>query len=195
MASSARCVGTGRRSPRALSPRRLFLSVLRDFMDLLKIKDLKDLQAVLDLMRRNDLAELEIEEEGQRIRLRKTEPRVGPERVVYAAELGAGVAAGVSPSTGTAGSFAGAAAADDSEELYVVTSPLVGTFYRAPSPEADPFIQVGDRVDDDAVLAIVEAMKVMNEIRTGVAGIVRDVLVKNGEAVEYGQPLFRLEPV
>ena len=156
-------------------------------MDLQKIKDLKDLQAILDLMKSNDLAELEIEEEGRRLRLRKSEPRLTTEGVLFrqptdgASEPAVSVpAAPVAPET-----------AED--QLFVVNSPLVGTFYRASSPEADPFAQEGDRVDEDTVLCIVEAMKVMNEIRAGVSGIVREILVKNGEPVEFGQPLFRLE--
>jgi acetyl-CoA carboxylase biotin carboxyl carrier protein len=177
-------------------------------MDLLRIKDLKDLQAVLDLMQRNDLAELEIEEEGQRIRLRKIEVRtVNVDRTAGlveglcspAASRSSVSAAGVpgpapAVSVGEVDSPGAASAADGAGTLDIIHSPLVGTFYRAPSPEADPFVQEGDRVDDDTVLAIVEAMKVMNEIRAGKAGLIREILVKNGEPVEYGQPLFRLEP-
>ncbi len=70
---------------------------------------------------------------------------------------------------------------------------MVGTFYRSPSPEAEPFVRDGDRVEPDALLCIIEAMKVMNEIRAGVAGVVKEILVKNAEAVEFGQPLFRID--
>jgi acetyl-CoA carboxylase biotin carboxyl carrier protein len=69
---------------------------------------------------------------------------------------------------------------------------MVGTFYRAPSPEADPFVREGDRVEENTVICIIEAMKVMNEISSGVSGVVQEILVKNGESVEYSQPLFRI---
>lgn len=160
-------------------------------MDLPKIRDLKDLQAILDLMKRNDLAELELEQEGARIRVRKTEPAGGSDRIVYAGlptslqQLPAAAAA--EPGDG------GAAGESGAESLHVVTSPLVGTFYRAPSPEADPYVQEGDRVDENTVLCLVEAMKVMNEISAGVTGVVREIVVKNAEPVEFGQPLFRIE--
>ena len=160
-------------------------------MDLLKIKDLKDLQAVLDLMRQNELAELEVEGEGQRIRLRKIEPNAGGERIVYAGDVSAVSPAAVPAAAAPAAAASAEAAPDPGHE--VVNSPLVGTFYRAPSPEADPFVQEGDRVEDDSVLGIVEAMKVMNEIRAGKSGVIREILVQNGEPVEFGQPLFRLE--
>ena len=74
-----------------------------------------------------------------------------------------------------------------------VTSPMVGTFYRASSPEAEPFVKEGDHVELDTVLCIIEAMKVMNEIPAGVSGLVREILRKNGESVEFGQPLFLIE--
>ena len=83
--------------------------------------------------------------------------------------------------------------AEEDDGLYKVPSPLVGSFYRSPSPEADPFVIEGDRVDEDTVLCIVEAMKVMNEITAGASGVVREILVENGSAVEFDQPLFKIE--
>ena len=158
-------------------------------MDLPKYQ--KDLQALLELMRRNELAELEIEEEGHRIRLRKTEPRVTAAPVAYApAPVDLQLPAGAEGQASSPDIASAAAAADD---LQVVNSPLVGTFYRAASPEADPFVQEGDRVESETVFCIIEAMKVMNEVPAGVSGVVREVLVKNGEPVEFGQPLFRVD--
>jgi acetyl-CoA carboxylase biotin carboxyl carrier protein len=154
---------------------------------------LKDLQALLDLMRRNELAEIEIEEEGQRVRLRKTEPRVAATPLAYAAPPHAPAASASSPASPA--SSTESPAPEPADNLQVVKSPLVGTFYRAASPESDPFVQDGDRVEVESVLCIVEAMKVMNEITAGVAGIVKEILVKNGEPVEFGQPLFRIETV
>lgn len=81
------------------------------------------------------------------------------------------------------------------ENYYVVESPMVGTFYRAPAPGAEPFVKEGDRVEKGQVLCIIEALKVMNEIESEVSGIVRKILVENGQPVEYGQPLFYIEQV
>jgi len=165
-------------------------------MDLAKYA--KDLQGLLDLMQRNDLAELEIEGEGHKIRLRKSAPP-GLAMPAFSMPFPGGfapalapAAAGVAPlPAGASAPGPGAAAAD----LHVVRSPLVGTFYRASSPEAEPFVAEGDRVEPDTVLCIVEAMKVMNEIEAGVAGVVREILVGSGEAIEFGEPLFRIEPI
>ena len=156
-------------------------------MDLSKIKDIKDLRALLDLMSQYDLAELELTEEGRTLRFRKAEA-LAPRLVAAEAAM-------------TSGPMAAASRAQEStggqEQLPAnvreVTSPMVGSFYRAPSPEVEPFVREGDRVQEDTVLCIIEAMKVMNEIPAGVAGIVREALVKNGESVEYGQPLYRVE--
>jgi acetyl-CoA carboxylase biotin carboxyl carrier protein len=162
-------------------------------MDLSKIKDVKDLQSLLDLMARYDLAEIELESEGRKIRLRKGDPD-GSRHVIYSAApplaaLGPGQPAPAAPAP--AGSAPPAAAAPSN--LRDVASPMVGTFYRAGSPEAEPFVKEGDNVEAETVLCIIEAMKVMNEIPAGIGGVVREILVKNGESVEYGQPLFRIE--
>jgi len=82
----------------------------------------------------------------------------------------------------------------EEKNYYVVESPMVGTFYRAPSPGAEPFVKEGDFVEKGQVLCIIEALKVMNEIESEVSGIVRKILVENGQPVEYGQPLFYIEP-
>ena len=155
-------------------------------MDLSKIKDIKDLRALLDLMSQYNLAELELTEEGRTVRLRRTEPAQG--RLVG---VGPDVVAPLEMARVAADQHAGPE--ELPANLREVTSPMVGSFYRAPSPEAEPFAREGDRVQEDSVLCIIEAMKVMNEIPAGVAGIVREVLVKNGESVEYGQPLYRVE--
>ena len=81
----------------------------------------------------------------------------------------------------------------DAAPAETIDSPLVGTFYRAPGPDAAPFVQVGDRVNPDTVLGIIEAMKVMNEIKAEKSGVIKEILVENGQPVEYGQPIFVLE--
>ena len=154
-------------------------------MDLPKyVKELKDL---LELMKSHDLAEVELEEEGQKIRLRKTEPHISAAPVSIQGGVPAALPTGNVPEAGTEEPV------EVEDDLHKVDSPLVGTFYRSPSPEAESFVSEGDRVDEDTVLCIVEAMKVMNEVTAGVSGIVREVLVENCDPVEFGQPLFKIE--
>ena len=146
--------------------------------------DRVELRWLVSLMEARDLAEVEIEQEGKRVRVvRTTAP---------------GVAAGVpaaAPATASAPApapVAEAPAADDAPERRgtEIPSPMVGTFYRAPSPDAAPYVEVGDRIEKDTVVCILEAMKVLNEIKAEVAGEILEILVQNGEPVEYGQPLF-----
>jgi acetyl-CoA carboxylase biotin carboxyl carrier protein len=161
-------------------------------MDLSKIKDVKDLQSLLDLMGRYDLEEIELEADGQKIRLRKAGASSHRELFGYPAASPAVPMAGAQTgmqSTPASGASVPALPANHRE----VTSPMVGTFYRASSPEAEPFAKEGDSVMPDQVICIIEAMKVMNEIPAGIGGVVREILVKNGESVEFGQPLFRIE--
>ncbi len=154
-------------------------------MDLPKyVKELKDL---LELMKSHDLAEVELEEEGQKIRLRKTEPHISAAPVSIQGGIPAALPIGNVPEAGTEEPV------EVEDDLHKVDSPLVGTFYRSPSPEAESFVSEGDRVDEDTVLCIVEAMKVMNEVTAGVRGIVREALVENGDPVEFGEPLFKIE--
>ena len=143
----------------------------------------KIIAELIELMNQNDLAELEIEEDGCRIRLRKAEGR-GERAVVYS---GGGA--------GGAAEHVAAAAGEHRETQVTIKSPMVGTFYRAPSPDSDPFVEAGDSVTEDNVCCIIEAMKVMNEIKAECRGTIKDILVGNGEPVEYGQPLFLMEPV
>ena len=158
-------------------------------MDLSRIKDTKDLKPLLDLMGQYNLVELEVSGEGRTIRLRKAEG------VTVAREVppGALIAVEGAPAVPAPEAVDGSSTEPNSSKIREVQSPMVGTFYRAASPEAEAFVKEGDRVEDDTVVCIIEAMKVMNEIPTGIAGIVREALVKNGESVEFGQPLFRIE--
>ena len=143
----------------------------------------KILTELIELMNQNDLVELEIEEEGTRIRLRKAEAR--PQApVMMSAPAGQ---PGPQPT-------AEHAALAPRENVVTIKSPMVGTFYRAPSPDSDAFVEANDTVTDDTVICIIEAMKVMNEIKAECRGTIKDILVSNGEPVEYGQPLFVLEP-
>ena len=154
--------------------------------------DLKLLQKLIRIMKSGDLTEIEVEEkpDGLRVHLsRRSEPAPAAQ-VLHVVQAPAAASPG--PAS-FAGSPAPAVAAPDAAPKpagHAITSPMVGTFYRAPSPEAEPFVSVGTRIKPDARLCIIEAMKVMNEIKAEVSGEVLEILVENGEPVEFGQPLF-----
>lgn len=139
--------------------------------------DLEAIRKLLALMDEHGLAELEIEHEDMAVRLRKA-----------GHEVPAPAPAGAAPAAA-----AGEAEAEE-EKLPTITSPMVGTFYEASSPEAHPFVRVGDRVEESTVVCIVEAMKVFNEIRAEKSGTIEAVLLSNAEPVEFGQPLFVIRP-
>jgi acetyl-CoA carboxylase biotin carboxyl carrier protein len=149
--------------------------------------DLKELKALLRLMEGNDVEELEVEEGGRRVRIRR--------RSAVAAIVPAGpVPAAASRSAAAPVATAVAATAPETAGLIPVESPMVGTFYRAPAPGADPYVKEGDPVEKGSVLCIIEAMKLMNEIEAEVRGRLVKILVENGQPVEFGQTLFLLEP-
>jgi acetyl-CoA carboxylase biotin carboxyl carrier protein len=149
--------------------------------------DLKEVLKLLELMEEHGLDEIEVEEGGTRIKLRKG--GAGPLHVPVPVPSPAVAQAGNPAPTATS---AGAAEAVAPEDRIEIRSPMVGTFYRAAAPDAEPFVSVGDRVTPDTVVCIIEAMKVMNEIRAEAEGEVVQILVESGEAVEYGQPLMVL---
>lgn len=156
--------------------------------------DLERIKSVIDLMSENDLCEFSIEEKDFKLSLK----RGGVAPVVYAAPGGAsGVAPAAAPVAAAAGAAPAAAAAAPAaggeENLTPIPSPLVGTFYRASSPDADPFVQVGSRVNKDTVVCIIEAMKVMNEIKAETSGVVKRILIENATAVQFGEPMFLIE--
>ncbi len=151
--------------------------------------DLKVIKQVVDLMKRSELSEFEFEEEGFKLRLSRKNGDA-PTQIIQAAP-----AQQAAPQLPAAAPAASAPAAAPAEEKGVTTikSPMVGTFYRAASPESPVFADVGAKVSNDSVVCIIEAMKVMNEIQAEMSGTITEVLVENGEAVEYGQPLFKIK--
>ncbi|CAG9244810.1 acetyl-CoA carboxylase biotin carboxyl carrier protein [Paraburkholderia unamae] len=151
--------------------------------------DLRKLKTLIDLVSESGISELEVTEGEGKVRIVKNAPPVyvQPGPAQYAAPM-AGAPLAAPAHVGEAAAAAPAAPA--APQGHVVTSPMVGTFYRAPSPGADPFVQVGDTVKEGQTLCIIEAMKLLNEIESDVAGVVKEVLVENGQAVEYGQPLY-----
>jgi acetyl-CoA carboxylase biotin carboxyl carrier protein len=147
--------------------------------------DLKEIKEIIALMRRNDLSEFELETETFRIKLRK-----GGDAVINQYPM---PYAPPPPAVGGTPSAAPAPASESKPESREITSPMVGTFYAAASPEAAPFAEVGMTVTEETVVCIIEAMKVMNEIKAETRGVIAEILVENGKPVQYGQALFRLQ--
>ncbi len=151
--------------------------------------DLRKLKTLIDLVAESGISELEVTEGEGKVRIVKSAPQVVAAPMQYAPMPAMPVAPAV---TGTAApAIASAeAAAPALPAGHIVTSPMVGTFYRSPSPGAAAFINVGDTVKEGQTICIIEAMKLLNEIEADKAGVIKDILVENGQAVEYGQPLF-----
>ena len=148
--------------------------------------DLRKLKKLIDLVQESGITELEVTEGEERVRIAKNYGAVGMPVQHYALPP---------QQPGTAGAPVGASAVslDDEDALpdgHVVKSPMVGTFYRAPSPSAEAFVQVGQVVKEGDTLCIIEAMKLLNEIESDAAGVVKAILLENGEPVEFGAPLF-----
>ncbi|MBB5444077.1 MULTISPECIES: acetyl-CoA carboxylase biotin carboxyl carrier protein [Paraburkholderia] len=153
--------------------------------------DLRKLKTLIDLVSESGISELEVTEGEGKVRIVKNAPPVYVQpSASYAVPQFAQPApfGAVEAPAAPAGAPATPAAA--APQGHVVTSPMVGTFYRAPSPGADPFVQVGDTVKEGQTICIIEAMKLLNEIESDKSGVVKEILVENGQAVEYGQPLF-----
>ena len=164
--------------------------------------DLKLIHRLIRMMERGEVSELEIDDEqaGLRIRLRRGALGEAPS---HSPVVGLVQGSPVGPLSVSPGSEGGAAAAEtggggpmesDRDGLVEIESPMVGTFYRAATPEAEPFVDTRSQVDEETVVCIIEAMKVMNEIKAETRGEIVEILVDNGEPVEFGQPLFLVKP-
>lgn len=142
--------------------------------------ELEDLKELIEYLKETDITEISIEKDGIKVKIKR-------EKILSPMEI----------PMQKFGSLQEKVTRETEEETRVitVTSPIVGTFYRASSPEADPFVEVGAKVKKGQVLCIVEAMKLMNEIESEVDGVVMKILVDNGQPVEYGEPLFLIEPI
>jgi acetyl-CoA carboxylase biotin carboxyl carrier protein len=150
---------------------------------------IKEIKEILDLFNSTDVAELEVQRGENRVRLR----RAGTE-VTHVVPAGPVVAAAPAPAPAPVAAPAPAAAPVVDDNTTTVKSPIVGTYYDAPSPGAPPFVKVGDSVEPGQVLCIIESMKLMNEIEAEAAGTVVAKLLENGRPVEYGEPLFSVKP-
>jgi acetyl-CoA carboxylase biotin carboxyl carrier protein len=143
--------------------------------------ELEDLKELIELLKDSDITELQVEKEGTKVKIKR-------ERFLQSLELPV-------HKTSTFQEKMAAEAEEEAQRLVTITSPIVGTFYKASTPEANPFVELGSNVIKGQVLCIVEAMKLMNEIESDVDGIVVKRLVENGQPVEYGEPLFLIEPL
>ncbi len=153
--------------------------------------DLKDIKAIIDLMKKNSITEFELERQDSKIRLKRgfngsTSPAASYEDTLTLPPIQPVISV---PPAVPVGNMPAAATGE-----VEIKSPMIGTFYRAPSPEAASYIEVGSEVNPDTVVCIIEAMKVMNEIKAEAKGVITQVLVENAKPVEFGQPLFKVRP-
>ena len=150
------------------------------------LNDIKEIKAIIDLMKKNDLSVFEIEKDGFRLKLQK-----GP-ATQTAAVTSPAVASASKTETTISETTPSAPQSVESPLLREIVSPMVGTFYRSGSPDGPPFVDVGKTVTEDTVVCIIEAMKVMNEIKAETSGVVAEVIAENGKPVQFGQVLFRV---
>jgi acetyl-CoA carboxylase biotin carboxyl carrier protein len=152
--------------------------------------DIKEIKAIIDLMKKNDLSVFKMESEGFKLTLKKGsdfQPVLGYQPMSMPVQTGPAASA---PSTPAPASSAPAPEPKGDKEI---VSPMVGTFYRAPSPDSPAYVEVGDTVTADTVVCLIEAMKVMNEIKAEVSGTITEIVAENGKPVQFGQPLFRVK--
>jgi acetyl-CoA carboxylase biotin carboxyl carrier protein len=154
--------------------------------------DIKDIKAIIDLMKKNSITEFELERQDSKIRLKRG-LNGGAPVVQYDEPMVAAGAVPVLPPVVVAPPLTAAPPVPATGEVEV-KSPMIGTFYRAPSPEAASYVEIGTEISPESVVCIIEAMKVMNEIKAEVKGVITQVLVENAKPVEFGQPLFKVRP-
>ena len=152
--------------------------------------DIRKLKELVRLMVANDLTELDLRDDQQQVTVKRGGPQAVP--IVHQAPVAAPVAA--APAAPAAPAAAEPPAAKEDDGLVPIESPMVGTFYAKASPEKPAFINVGDAVGDGTTVCLIEAMKIFNEIKAGRSGTIAKILVQNGEAVEFSQPLFLVKP-
>lgn len=167
--------------------------------------DIRKLKELVRLMVENELTELDLEDQQETVKIRRgseTQTVVNHQPVIYQGSGAGGPVAhakpraaasydvGEEPEEGNGGGSAG----EEESDLLAIESPMVGTYYSAPNPDADAYVAVGSSISEDSVVCLVEAMKVFNEIKAGVSGKIERQLVKDGDAVEFGQRLFLVRP-
>ena len=152
--------------------------------------DLKDIKAIIDLMKKNSISEFELER-GQEFKIKLKRGGTGPVQMVQSEESPTAFFQQMPSSTAPQIAAPTAASSGETE----IKSPMIGTFYRSPSPESAAYVDVGSEVNPDTVVALIEAMKVMNEIKAEVKGVITQVIVDNAKPVEFGQPMFKIRPL
>lgn len=152
------------------------------------LKDIKDIKAIIDLMKKNDLSVFELETDGFKLKLQKGTNG----QPILTAPITLAQTVPSLPATQGTPEPAPVTGKSETGRLRDIVSPMVGTFYRASAPESPPFVDIGKQVDEDTVVGIIEAMKVMNEIKAETSGIIAEVVAENGKPVQFGQVLFRI---
>jgi acetyl-CoA carboxylase biotin carboxyl carrier protein len=159
----------------------------------MKQEDIEDLKELIEFLKEHQVAEFEVDRDGLKVRLKFRQPEGSGVSFGDLARYAAAVPSSA-PGAGAVAAPSAEPAADPDAGLHLVKSPIVGTYYGSPSPGAAPFVSPGERVEKGQVICIVEAMKLMNEIESDVAGEVVKCLVSNGQPIEFGQPLFSVRP-
>lgn len=154
--------------------------------------DIKDIKQLIQMIETSAVTEIEVEDKGFKVRISRQQAAAPAPAPVAPAPVVTHVVAPAPQLSAPPFPVAAAPAAPE-EGITVIKSPMVGTFYGTPSPEADPFVKVGSQVKETSVVCIIEAMKVMNEIQAELSGRITEVLVSSGQSVEYGQPLFKVK--
>jgi acetyl-CoA carboxylase biotin carboxyl carrier protein len=157
--------------------------------------DLKDIKAIIDLMKKNSISEFELEKEEFKIRLKRGGNGISTGEEGYPVTYALPPAGGVSNAQLSAPPTGAAAAPAPAPVGAEIKSPMIGTFYRSPSPESASYVEIGTEVGPESVVCIIEAMKVMNEIKAEVRGVITQALIDNAKPVEFGQPLFKIRPL
>ncbi len=155
-----------------------------------KENDFQKISKLIEIMKANGLAEIEIKHGDDRILLK----RFGPQQQPVIGVVGAAPAMPPPPNCTTAAQNFAPETAGQQSNLVEIKSPIVGTFYAKPSPDSPPYVETGSHVTEQTLVCIIEAMKVMNEIKAEVSGTIVEVLITNGQAIEYGQVIFRVKP-
>ena len=155
--------------------------------------DIRKLKELVRLMVENDLTELDLRDEQETVTVKRPGLHVAPQ-LMAPAMMAPAMHAAPSAAAAAPAASAPAAAAPAAEKLPSIDSPMVGTFYATPGPDKAPFVSVGSKVGPDTTVCLIEAMKIFNEIKAETSGTVEEVLVKSGQPVEFGQPLYRIRP-
>jgi acetyl-CoA carboxylase biotin carboxyl carrier protein len=161
--------------------------------------DIRKLKELVRLMVENELSELDLEDQQETVKIRRgrdTQTVVNHQPVIYSGSDTPAAMPTAAPAVVAAAPAAATEAptASDDSGLIAIESPMVGTYYSAPNPDTDAYVTVGSQISDDTMVCLIEAMKVFNEIKAGVSGTIERILVKNGDAVEFGQKLFLVRP-